>query len=92
MVGIALVAVVAAVSTVAAPRGSAGEAQADESWASRSANGNLKGSSAEVGERLGFFDLVVVDGLEAKAAEVAAIRARGATVRPTDGAVGPPYT
>ncbi len=82
----------AAVSTVAAPKGSAGGAQAPESWAFAIGNGNLKGSSAVVGERLGAFDLVVDDGQEAKAAEVAAIQARGATVRPTEGAVGPPYT
>jgi hypothetical protein len=40
----------------------------------------LTGGPAEVADRLGAFDLVVVDGELATAAEVAALRARGATV------------
>ena len=50
------------------------------SWAFAIGNGQLRGGAQEVGDRLGEFDLVVVDGEEAGAAEVAAIRSHGATV------------
>jgi polysaccharide biosynthesis protein PelA len=43
-------------------------------------NGNLSGGPAQVAERLGRFDLVVVDGELATAEEVAALRGRGTTV------------
>jgi uncharacterized protein (TIGR01370 family) len=43
-------------------------------------NGMLAGGPAQVADRLGSFGLVVVDGELASAEEVAALRARGATV------------
>lgn len=43
-------------------------------------DGMLAGGSAEVSDRLGEFDLVVIDGELARAGEVAALRGRGATV------------
>ncbi len=43
-------------------------------------NGNLSGGPREVADRLGGFDLVVVDGELASADEVAALRADGVTV------------
>jgi uncharacterized protein (TIGR01370 family) len=43
-------------------------------------NGNLSGGPTQVRERLGAFDLVVVDGELATAEEVAALRASGVTV------------
>jgi uncharacterized protein (TIGR01370 family) len=49
------------------------------SWAFAIGNGQLKGSAEEVAARLGEFDLVVVDGQEAKPAELDALRARGTT-------------
>ena len=45
-----------------------------ESFAFAIGNGNLSGGPAEVAERLGAFDLIVVDGELARADEVAALR------------------
>lgn len=51
-----------------------------ESWAFGIGNGNLSGDAQAVGERLGDFDAVVVDGEEARAADVAALHERGTVV------------
>jgi uncharacterized protein (TIGR01370 family) len=53
---------------------------APRSFAFAIGNGQLAGGPAEVAERLGGFELVVVDGELARADEVAALRDRGATV------------
>lgn len=50
------------------------------SWAFAIGNGALAGGAPQVAERLGGFDLVVVDGELARPAEVKALRAEGATV------------
>ena len=50
------------------------------SWAFAIGDGNLAGGPDAVGDRLERFDLVVVDGEEASAAEVAELRDRGVTV------------
>ena len=81
---VALSALLAAMCSALAP-GSAGAApprglEDVEAWAFAIGNGNLNGDAEAVGERLGAFDLVVVDGEEASPAEVAAIRSQGATV------------
>jgi uncharacterized protein (TIGR01370 family) len=71
-------------STAALPgTGARGEGEAQiepRSFAFAIGNGNLSGGPAEVAGRLGAFDLVVVDGELARAEEVAALRAGGATV------------
>lgn len=51
-----------------------------QSFAFAIGNGNLSGGPEEVAERLGAFDLVVVDGELATADEVAALQAQGTTV------------
>ena len=51
-----------------------------ESFAFGIGNGMLDGSPAKVADRLGAYDLVVVDGEEASAGEVTALRGEGATV------------
>lgn len=51
-----------------------------ESWAFAIGNHTLDGDAAEVGARYAPFDLVVVDGEEARADEIAAIRADGTLV------------
>jgi uncharacterized protein (TIGR01370 family) len=53
---------------------------APRSFAFAIGNGQLAGGPAEVAERLGGFELVVVDGELARADEVAALRDRGAIV------------
>jgi uncharacterized protein (TIGR01370 family) len=53
---------------------------APASFAFAIGNGMLAGGATQVADRLGAFDLVVVDGELATADEVAALRARGATV------------
>jgi uncharacterized protein (TIGR01370 family) len=53
---------------------------APRSFAFAIGNGQLAGGPVQVAERLGGFELVVVDGELARAGEVAALRARGATV------------
>jgi len=82
--GVTAVATLAAVAWAAfslAPRDTAaGGAEAPASWAFAIGNGHLKGSTEEVGDRLGAFDLVVVDGEEANRAEVGELQGRGATV------------
>lgn len=50
------------------------------SWAFAIGGDQLDGDAAAVAERLGGFDLVVVDGEEASAEDVAALKAAGATV------------
>ena len=50
------------------------------SWAFAIGNGNLAGGPEAVGDRLGNFDVVVVDGEEATAAEVAELHDRDVTV------------
>ena len=57
-----------------------GTLQGAESWAFAIGNGNLRGDAQAVGERLGEFDVVVVDGEEARAADVSALHDRGVTV------------
>lgn len=51
-----------------------------ESWAFAIGDGALEGGPETVAERLGGFDLVVIDGEEASAEQVAAIRGRGTIV------------
>ncbi len=51
-----------------------------DSWAFAIGDGALDGTPAAVAERLGVFDLVVVDGEEVTAEQVAAVRARGTVV------------
>jgi uncharacterized protein (TIGR01370 family) len=74
--GLALLA--AAVALPSDERAAAGT-PAPSSWAFAIGNGQLKGSAEEVGARLGEFDLVVIDGQEAKPAELDALRSRGVT-------------
>jgi uncharacterized protein (TIGR01370 family) len=75
---IVLAAVLGALA-VAAP-GRAGDPQAATSFAFAIGNGNLSGGPEQVAERLGKYDLVVVDGELATADEVAALQAQGTTV------------
>lgn len=56
------------------------EGSKPESFAFAIGNGNLAGGPAKVAQRLGDFDLVVVDGELARPDEVRALRERGATV------------
>jgi len=58
----------------------AGPGDEPASFAFAIGNGTLAGDAAEVGERYARFDLVVVDGEEARPAEIAAIQAEGASV------------
>ena len=51
-----------------------------ETFALTIGTGNLSGSPAAVAERLGAYDVVVVDGQEVTRAEVRALRQRGAVV------------
>lgn len=51
-----------------------------QSFAFAIGHGHLAGGPAQVAERLGAFDLVIVDGEEARADELEALRERGATV------------
>lgn len=55
----------------------AGERPAPASWAFAIGDGQLRGGPRDVAARLGRFDLVVVDGEEARRAEVAALHGRG---------------
>lgn len=67
---------------LAAGAGAAGEPAAGppQSFAFAIGSGNLAGGPEQVASRLGGFGLVVVDGEEASAAEVEALRARGTLV------------
>ncbi len=79
----ATVAVAAAICVLAAavtPAAENGRALPPQSFAFAIGNGNLAGGPEQVAERLGEFDLVIVDGELARADEVAALRARGVTV------------
>ena len=58
----------------------AGALEGAESWAFAIGNGNLNGDAQAVGERLGEFDAVVVDGEEARASDITALHDRGVTV------------
>ena len=51
-----------------------------ESFAFGIGNGMIEGNAAEVADRLGDYDVVVVDGEEASAAKVSALKAEGAIV------------
>ena len=82
-IAIAVATVAACVASAAGqeepPKAPADAANA-QSFAFAIGNGQLSGGPEQVAERLGAFDLVVVDGELASAGEVAALRARGATV------------
>ncbi len=79
--GIALLTVAAIVlGAVAATAAAPARTLPARSFAFAIGNGNLSGGPDAVAERLGAFDLVVVDGELATADEVAALRARGTTV------------
>jgi uncharacterized protein (TIGR01370 family) len=69
----------AALLLAAAPAPAADPHEAT-SFAFAIGNGNLSGGPEEVAERLGAYDLVVVDGEYASAEEIAAVQARGTTV------------
>jgi uncharacterized protein (TIGR01370 family) len=75
----AALAMAAGALALAGPELSAGGGDQPSSWAFAIGNGHLKGSPQQVGDRLGDFDLVVVDGQEAKPAQLDALRARGVT-------------
>jgi hypothetical protein len=76
------IATVLACSLAGAAIGGASEKRSlpAQSFAFGIGNGNLAGGPEQVAARLGAFGLVVVDGEEASAADVAALKARGATV------------
>ena len=82
-IAIAVATVAACVASAAGqeepPKAPADAANA-QSFAFAIGNGQLSGGPEQVAERLRAFDLVVVDGELASAGEVAALRARGATV------------
>jgi uncharacterized protein (TIGR01370 family) len=69
-----------ALAVVIAAHAEGPAAERPSSFAFAIGNGNLAGGPAEVAERLGAFDLVVVDGELATSGEVAALRDTGATV------------
>jgi uncharacterized protein (TIGR01370 family) len=76
-----VIAVAVAASVAAAPYAADGSrALPPRSFAFAIGNGNLAGGPEQVADRLGDFDLVVVDGELARADEVAALRASGITV------------
>ena len=80
-----ILALLAALALGVAPQAGAGgpghqPRASAESFAFGIGNGMLDGNAAEVADRLGAYDLVVVDGEEASAAEVTALRGEGATV------------
>lgn len=78
---IAVATAICAVFSLAATAGGASpRALPAQSFAFAIGNGNLTGGPEQVAARLGGYDLVVVDGELATADEVAALRARGATV------------
>lgn len=77
----AIGATVLALGATAAPgRTGVAQAGAPQSFAFAIGNGQLRGGPADVADRFGAFDLVVVDGELASAEEVAAVRAAGAVV------------
>ncbi|MGH2952612.1 MAG: endo alpha-1,4 polygalactosaminidase [Solirubrobacterales bacterium] len=67
------------IAFAAAPEGG-GAGEQPRSFAFAIGNGMLAGGAPEVAERLGEFDLVVVDGELARVEEVEALRGRGAIV------------
>jgi endo-alpha-1,4-polygalactosaminidase (GH114 family) len=80
-----LPAILAALVLGAAPHAAAGGLDdpllADaETFAFGIGNGMIEGNAGDVADRLGDYDVVVVDGEEASAAEVAALKAEGSTV------------
>jgi endo-alpha-1,4-polygalactosaminidase (GH114 family) len=81
--GLATIAAAVAIIVLAAagsPAAENGRALPPRSFAFAIGNGNLAGGPAQVAERLGDFELVVVDGELARVDEVAALRARRVTV------------
>jgi uncharacterized protein (TIGR01370 family) len=78
-IALSVLAASAGVLALIRPAPSAGGEQ-PLSWAFAIGNGNLKGSPDAVADRLGDFDLVVVDGQEAKPAQLDELRSRGVTV------------
>jgi cysteinyl-tRNA synthetase, unknown class len=76
--GVAALAVTLLLALAGEP--AAGGTPAPTSWAFAIGNGHLKGSAADVSERLGEFDLLVVDGEEATRAEIGALHDAGASV------------
>jgi uncharacterized protein (TIGR01370 family) len=76
---VAGLAIVVGALALARSEPSSGGTTQPQSWAFAIGNGQLKGPAEEVGARLGEFDLVVVDGQEAKPAELDALRSRGVT-------------
>lgn len=77
---VGLVVVAALALTGAAPAEPAARGLSVSSFAFAIGNGTLDGNAAAVGDRYAGFDLVVVDGEEAKADEVEEIEAGGAVV------------
>ena len=76
-----MIAVAVAASVAAASHAADGSRTLPpRSFAFAIGNGNLAGGPEQVAERLGAFELVVVDGELARADEIAALRARGVTV------------
>ena len=77
-------AALAGLALLAAAQAGAGPAHPDlagaESFAFGIGNGMIEGNAGEVAERLGDYDVVVVDGEEASEGKVAALKAEGATV------------
>jgi endo-alpha-1,4-polygalactosaminidase (GH114 family) len=76
---------IAALALAVAPQAEAGGADdpllaGAESFAFGIGNGMLAGGAGEVAERLGSYDVVVVDGEEATTAEVAALQGEGSAV------------
>jgi endo-alpha-1,4-polygalactosaminidase (GH114 family) len=73
LAGIAGGALAATAALTLAGTAPAGPPPDPQSWAFAIGNGTVKGSAAEVGDRLGRFDLVVVDGEDTSANKVGAI-------------------
>jgi uncharacterized protein (TIGR01370 family) len=82
VVRLPLIAATIAALTVAAttPAAVGGRSLPAQSFAFAIGNGNLAGGPQQVADRLGGYDLVVVDGELARDDEIAALRAQGATV------------
>ena len=77
--------VLAALALSVAPQAGAGGSDDPllvdaESFAFGIGNGMIEGNAGEVADRLGDYDVVVVDGEEASEAKVAALKAEGSTV------------
>ena len=79
-IAIAATAALALAGSATGAGGTAQRALPPASFAFAIGNGNLSGGPTRVADRLGEYDLVVVDGELASADEVAALQARGTTV------------